>query len=63
MTILQLLLLIIAVGILVWAAVTFLPMAEPTKKILVGTAVICLIVVILYAFGLFDALKIRVPKV
>lgn len=63
MTILQLLLLIVAVGVVLWLATTYIPMEPPTKRILVGTAVAILIVVILYAFGVWDALKIRVPKV
>jgi multisubunit Na+/H+ antiporter MnhB subunit len=45
---------IIVIGVLMWLVNSYIPMAEPFKKILNAVVVIALVLWLLYAFGLFS---------
>ena len=57
MPLLQILIVIIVVGILLWAVNRFIPMDGKIKSILNIVVVICLIIYLLKAFGLLDSLS------
>jgi len=63
MPVIQLLLIIIVVGVLLWLVNAYVPMAANIKTILNVVAVIILIIIILRAFGVFDMNLGTVPKV
>ena len=50
MDLLSLAILIVAIGVLLWAANSFIPMAEPIKKILNITVVVVLVLYLLKLF-------------
>jgi ABC-type long-subunit fatty acid transport system fused permease/ATPase subunit len=55
---------LIVVGVLLWAVNTYIPMDGKIKNILNVVVVICVIVWLLYAFGIISrAGDIRVPQV
>ncbi len=55
---------LIIVGVLLWAVNTYIPMDGKIKNILNVVVVICVIVWLLYAFGIISrAGDIRVPRV
>jgi len=56
MSLLSILLVIIVVGVLLWAVNTYIPMDRKIKNILNIVVVIIVIVWLLKAFGLFDYL-------
>ena len=58
----ELLIVIIVVGMLVWLAVTYLPLPAPFKTILMVVAVVCVVVYILRAFGIFHGVDLPVPQ-
>jgi len=57
MSILTILVVIVVVGILLWAVNSFLPMDGKVKSILNAVVVILLVIWLLQAFGLIDALR------
>ena len=55
---------LIVIGVLLWLVNTYIPMDGKIKKILNVVVVICVIVWLLYAFGILDrASDIRVPQI
>lgn len=59
----SLVLTLIVVGVLLWLVNTYVPMDAKIKKILNGVVVICVIVWLLYAFGILGrGGDIRVPQ-
>ena len=61
MPLLQVLLVLIVVGVLLWLVNSFIPMQGTIKSILNAIVVICVVVWLLNVFGLLDNLsKIRV---
>jgi len=55
---------LIVVGVLLWLVNTYIPMDGKIKKILNVVVVICVLVWLLYAFGIISrAGDIRVPRV
>jgi hypothetical protein len=61
MPLLQILLVLIVVGVLLWLVNQFIPMAGSIKSILNAVVVICVVVWLLNVFGLFHSLsRIRV---
>jgi hypothetical protein len=54
--ILQVALLLIVVGVLLWLANTYIPMDAKIKNILNGVVVIAVVLWLLSLFGLFDSL-------
>jgi len=61
MPLLQLLLVLVVVGVLLWLVNSFIPMQGTIKSILNAVAVICVVVWLLNVFGLLHNLsKIRV---
>jgi hypothetical protein len=44
---------LIVVGVLLWLVTSYIPMAEPIKKILVAVVVICVVLWLLNVFGVF----------
>lgn len=64
MSLLALLITLIVVGVLLWAINTYLPMDTKIKTLLNIVVVICVVVWLLSAFGLFGHLStVRVPQV
>ena len=63
MTLITLVLTLIVVGVLLWLVNTFIPMDAKIKKILNAVVVICVVVWLLYAFGVLGGGRgIRVPQ-
>ena len=55
---------LIVVGVLLWLVNTYIPMAGSIKKILNAVVVICVVVWLLFAFGIINhAGDIHVPRV
>src|SRR6188508_2070231 len=55
---------LIVVGVLLWLVNTYIPMDGKIKKILNAVVVICVVVWLLYAFGVINhSGEIRVPQV
>jgi hypothetical protein len=62
MPLIQVLLVLIVVGVLLWLVNSFIPMAGPIKSILNAVVVICVVVWLLNVFGLMGQIyHIRVP--
>ncbi len=55
---------LIVIGVLLWLVNTYIPMDGKIKKILNIVVVICVVIWLLFAFGLLDRSgDIRVPQV
>ena len=64
MSLISLAIILIIVGMLLWLVNTYIPMDGKIKKILNVVVVICVVVWLLFAFGILDhSSEIRVPKV
>jgi hypothetical protein len=63
MPLIQVLVVLIVVGVLLWLINTFIPMAGSIKSILNAVVVICVVVWLLNVFGLMGSIyHIRVPS-
>jgi hypothetical protein len=63
MSLLGLIIAIAVIGLLVWAITTYIPMPPGFKKAIFVLAIICIVIFILVALGLWDQAKsIQVPK-
>ncbi len=63
MPILTIIIVIVAVGVILWALTTFLPMEPNVKRILVAAVVLCLVFWLCSAFGILDTLStVRVGR-
>lgn len=62
MSLLHLILILIAVGVLLWAANTYIPMDAKIKNILNIAVVICVVVWLLQVFGVLSLGDIPVPR-
>ena len=64
MPILTILLVLVVVGVLLWLVNTYIPMDGKIKQILNAVVVICVVVWLLYAFGVIGRIgDIKVPRV
>ena len=64
MSLISLVVTLIVVGVLLWLVNTYLPMDGKIKNILNVVVVICVVVWVLYAFGILNhSGDIRVPRV
>jgi len=64
MSLLSLALTLIVVGVLLWLVNTYIPMDTKIKRILNAVVVICVVVWLLYAFGVLGrGGDIRVPQI
>jgi hypothetical protein len=64
MSLISLVVTLIVIGVLLWLVNTYIPMDGKIKKILNIVVVICVVVWLLYAFGILDrSSEIRVPRV
>ena len=64
MSLITLVLTLIVVGVLLWLVNTYIPMDAKIKKILNVVVVICVVVWLLYAFGVLGrGGDIRVPQI
>jgi len=62
MPLIQVLLVLIVVGVLLWLVNSFVPMAGSIKSILNAVVVICVVVWLLNVFGLMDSIyRVHVP--
>jgi hypothetical protein len=57
MPLIQILLVLIVVGVLLWLVNSFIPMAGSIKSILNAVVVICVVLWLLNVFGLFHSLS------
>jgi len=61
---LSLIITLIAIGVLMWLVNTYIPMADPIKKILNVVVIICVVIYLLSAFGVLGNLHdVPVPQV
>ena len=64
MSLISLVVTLVVVGVLLWVVNTYIPMDGKIKQILNVVVVICVVVWLLYAFGILNkAGEIRVPRV
>ena len=64
MSLLSLIVTLIVIGVLLWLVNTYIPMDGKIKNILNVVVVICVVIWLLYAFGLINhANEIQVPRV
>jgi 1-acyl-sn-glycerol-3-phosphate acyltransferase len=64
MSLISLVVTLIVVGVLLWLVNTYIPMDGKIKNILNAVVVVCVVVWLLYAFGVLNhSGDIRVPKV
>ena len=64
MSILGVMLVLIVIGVLLWLAVTYIPMEATIKRILVAVVVICVVLWLLQVFGVLGMLNTpMVPRV
>jgi Flp pilus assembly protein protease CpaA len=63
MSLISLILVLVIVGVLLWAINAYIPMQPTIKKILNVAVVIVLVLWLLYAFGVLPANDIKVPKI
>jgi len=64
MSLVSLVVTLIVVGVLLWLVNTYIPMDGKIKQILNAVVVICVVIWLLYAFGVIGrAGEIRVPRV
>jgi hypothetical protein len=64
MSLISLVVTLIVVGVLLWLVNAYIPMDGKIKKILNAVVVICVVVWLLYAFGVLNPSgDIRVPRV
>jgi hypothetical protein len=64
MSLVSLAITLIVIGVLLWLVNTYLPMDGKIKKILNAVVVICVVVWLLFAFGVLDRSgDIHVPQV
>ncbi len=50
------------IGLIVWAITTFIPMDARIKKVIYVVAVVCVVVFLLRAFGLWPVADVPIPK-
>ncbi|MGB7768566.1 MAG: Thivi_2564 family membrane protein [Verrucomicrobiia bacterium] len=63
MSLISLAITLVVIGVLLWLVNTYIPMAGSIKKILNAVVVICVVVWLLFAFGiLHHSGEIRVPQ-
>jgi hypothetical protein len=60
MSLVELIIAIVLVGVLLWAVESFVPMSPPIRRVLQVVVVLILILWLLQAFGIFGAGNIRV---
>jgi len=58
----QLIVVVAVAGLVVWAITTFIPMADPAKKIIYVVFGICILFYLLNAFGVLGGHDIPVPR-
>ena len=64
MSLISIIVTLIVVGVLLWLVNTFIPMDGKIKKILNAVVVICVVVWLLFAFGIINhAGDIHVPRI
>ena len=64
MSLISLVITLIVVGVLLWLVNTYIPMDGKIKKILNVVVVVCVVVWLLFAFGVLNhSSDIRVPKI
>lgn len=63
MSLINLVVTLIVVGVLLWVVNSYVPMDAKIKNILNGVVVIFVVLWLLYAFGVIEHLDIRIPRV
>ena len=61
MPVIQLIVILVAIGVIMWLVNTYIPMADPIKKILNVVVIIAVVLWLLSVFGVFGSMgNIRV---
>jgi hypothetical protein len=60
---LQVMLVLIVVGILLWLVTTYLPLDPTIKRILVAVVVICIVLWLLQVFGVLGLVNTPIPRI
>lgn len=64
MNLLGLILLMVLVGVAVWALTTYIPMDPAIKNVIRIVAVVAVVIIALNAFGVFNAISgVNVPRI
>jgi len=64
MSLISLIITLVVIGVLLWLVNSYIPMDGKIKSILNAVVVICVVVWLLYAFGILNhSGDIRVPKI
>lgn len=64
MSLLSLIITLVVIGVLLWAVNTYIPMDSKIKQILNIVVVVCVVIWLLYAFGIMGrAGSVQVPRV
>jgi type IV secretory pathway TrbL component len=64
MSLLSLIITLVVIGVLLWAVNTYIPMDSKIKKILNVVVVVCVVIWLLYAFGIAGrAGSVQVPRI
>jgi hypothetical protein len=64
MSLISLVITLVVIGVLLWLVNTYIPMDGKIKSILNGVVVICVVIWLLFAFGILShSGDIRVPQV
>jgi hypothetical protein len=62
MGLIQLILVLIVIGVALWAVNTYVPMAQPLKTILNVLVVVCVVLALLNAFGVLGFIDIPIRR-
>lgn len=57
MSLIGIVIVLIVVGLLLWLALTYIPMARPFPQIITAVVVIVVVLWLLQAFGLLDSIR------
>lgn len=64
MSLIHVLLVLVAIGVIMWLVITYLPLPDRWKKVIIAIAVICVILWLLQVTGLLGyAEEVKLPTV
>ncbi len=63
MPIILLLVYLALIGVIAWLLVTFIPMPDQIRKVIIGAAVVCCVLLVLEAVGILGGVGPNVPRI
>jgi hypothetical protein len=60
---LQVLLVLVVVGVLLWLVTTYIPMDMTIKRIIVAVVIVCVVLWLLQVFGVLGLINTPIPRV